>query len=72
SQGIQAILSGGERKSDDGDEVKPNKLKAKIHVTKAEPLSAITRLVVERQCKWKRYEEPFQSTLCLIEFMTKA
>ncbi|KAG0225327.1 Utp21 specific WD40 associated putative domain-containing protein [Mortierella sp. GBAus27b] len=60
----------------DSDEVKPKKLKVKIHATKAGPLSVsmrLRRLMAEHQREWKRLEELFQSTLCLIEFMrTKA
>ncbi|KAF9392883.1 hypothetical protein CPB97_007409 [Podila verticillata] len=51
-------------------------LKMNVHATKAGPLSVslrLRRLVIEHQKEWRRLEELFQSTLCLIEFMrTKA
>ncbi|KAG9073038.1 hypothetical protein KI688_000820 [Linnemannia hyalina] len=51
-------------------------LKVKVNAVKAGPLSVsmrLRRLVGEHQREWKRLEELFQSTLCLIEFMrTKA
>lgn len=51
-------------------------LKMNVHATKAGPLSVslrLRRLVTEHQKEWRRLEELFQSTLCLIEFMrTKA
>ncbi|KAG0349234.1 hypothetical protein BG004_000458 [Podila humilis] len=51
-------------------------LKMNLHATKAGPLSVsvrLRRLVAEHQREWRRLEELFQSTLCLIEFMrTKA
>ncbi|KAF9583486.1 hypothetical protein BGW38_009350 [Lunasporangiospora selenospora] len=51
-------------------------LKMKMNATKAGPLSVSMRLrkvIAEHQNEWKRLEELFQSTLCLIEFMrTKA
>ncbi|KAG0093270.1 hypothetical protein BGZ93_004161 [Podila epicladia] len=51
-------------------------LKMNVHATKAGPLSVslrLRRLVAEHQREWRRLEELFQSTLCLIEFMrTKA
>ncbi|KAF8937957.1 hypothetical protein BGZ47_008784 [Haplosporangium gracile] len=66
--------------SDDEEERKQRKanklLKVKVNVVKAGPLSVsmrLRRLVSEHQREWKRLEELFQSTLCLIEFMrTKA
>ncbi|KAI7823322.1 Utp21 specific WD40 associated putative domain-containing protein [Gamsiella multidivaricata] len=63
---------------DDDDDERSNsrKLKVKVNATKAGPLSVsmrLRRLVSEHQREWKRLEELFQSTLCLIEFMrTKA
>ncbi|KAF9141194.1 hypothetical protein BGX30_005300 [Mortierella sp. GBA39] len=65
----------------DEEERKQNKankklLKVKVNAVKAGPLSVsmrLRRLVGEHQREWKRLEELFQSTLCLIEFMrTKA
>ncbi|KAF9538934.1 hypothetical protein EC957_006019 [Mortierella hygrophila] len=59
-------------------QIKANKklLKVKVNAVKAGPLSVsmrLRRLVGEHQREWKRLEELFQSTLCLIEFMrTKA
>ncbi|KAF9940858.1 hypothetical protein BGZ65_005881 [Modicella reniformis] len=51
-------------------------VKVKVNATKAGPLSVsmrLRRLMMEHQREWKRLEEMFQSTLCLIEFMrTKA
>ncbi|KAF9904676.1 hypothetical protein EC991_002423 [Linnemannia zychae] len=47
-------------------------LKVKVNAVKAGPLSVsmrLRRLVSEHQREWKRLEELFQSTLCLIEFM---
>jgi U3 small nucleolar RNA-associated protein 21 len=70
--------SDSEMDSDDAesDEEKPKKVKVKINATKAGPLSIsmrLRRLMAEHQREWKRLEELFQSTLCLIEFMrTKA
>ncbi|KAG0053816.1 hypothetical protein BGZ90_006129 [Linnemannia elongata] len=67
--------------SDDEEERKQRKaskklLKVKVNAVKAGPLSVsmrLRRLVGEHQREWKRLEELFQSTLCLIEFMrTKA
>ncbi|KAF8922887.1 Utp21 specific WD40 associated putative domain-containing protein [Dissophora ornata] len=60
----------------DEEENRAQKLKVKVNATKAGPLSVslrLRRLVAEHQREWKRLEELFQSTLCLIEFMrTKA
>ncbi|KAF9352917.1 hypothetical protein BGX26_009309 [Mortierella sp. AD094] len=67
-----------EMDSDDSSDnrVRGKKLKIKVNATKAGPLSVsmrLRRLVMEHQREWKRLEELFQSTLCLIEFMrTKA
>lgn len=62
--------------SDDSEANSSRRLKMKINATKAGPLSVslrLRRLVAEHQREWKRLEELFQSTLCLIEFMrTKA
>ncbi|KAF9283690.1 hypothetical protein BGZ88_010354 [Linnemannia elongata] len=67
--------------SDEEEERKQRKaskklLKVKVNAVKAGPLSVsmrLRRLVSEHQREWKRLEELFQSTLCLIEFMrTKA
>ncbi|KAF9932543.1 hypothetical protein BGZ75_004042 [Mortierella antarctica] len=62
--------------SDDSEANGSKGLKMKVHATKAGPLSVslrLRRLVAEHQREWKRLEELFQSTLCLIEFMrTKA
>lgn len=67
--------------SDEEEERKQRKaskklLKVKVNAVKAGPLSVsmrLRRLVGEHQREWKRLEELFQSTLCLIEFMrTKA
>ncbi|KAF9154050.1 hypothetical protein BG015_001992 [Linnemannia schmuckeri] len=67
--------------SDEEEERKQRKankklLKVKVNAVKVGPLSVsmrLRRLVNEHQREWKRLEELFQSTLCLIEFMrTKA
>ncbi|KAF9093889.1 hypothetical protein BGX29_009744 [Mortierella sp. GBA35] len=63
--------------SDEEEERKQRKadkklLKVKVNAVKAGPLSVsmrLRRLVSEHQREWKRLEELFQSTLCLIEFM---
>ncbi|KAF9923847.1 hypothetical protein FBU30_006106 [Linnemannia zychae] len=47
-------------------------LKIKVNAVKSGPLSVsmrLRRLVDEHQREWRRLEELFQSTLCLIEFM---
>ncbi|KAG0238082.1 hypothetical protein BGW42_007636 [Actinomortierella wolfii] len=47
-------------------------LKMKLAATKAGPLTVsmrLRRLIDEHQREWRRLEELFQSTLCLIEFM---
>ncbi|KAF9427470.1 hypothetical protein BGZ94_004836 [Podila epigama] len=66
--------------SDDSDSKgkngKKGLLKMNLHATKAGPLTVslrLRRLVTEHRKEWRRLEELFQSTLCLIEFMrTKA
>lgn len=74
-------MDSDEEDSDDSmDKSKSKKknglLKMNVHATKAGPLSVslrLRRLVAEHQREWRRLEELFQSTLCLIEFMrTKA
>jgi U3 small nucleolar RNA-associated protein 21 len=58
--------------SDDERISRGKKLRVKVNATKAGPLSVsmrLRRLVSEHQREWKRLEELFQSTLCLIEFM---
>ncbi|KAG0284216.1 hypothetical protein BGZ96_011385 [Linnemannia gamsii] len=67
-----------DEEEDERKQRKANKklLKIKVNAVKAGPLSVsmrLRRLVGEHQREWKRLEELFQSTLCLIEFMrTKA
>ncbi|KAF9189420.1 hypothetical protein BGZ51_009596 [Haplosporangium sp. Z 767] len=62
--------------SDQESSNRDKKLKVKMNAVKPGPLSVsmrLRRLIKEHQQEWKRLEELFQSTLCLIEFMrTKA
>ena len=64
-----------EMESDDDEDSEP-RVKFNANATKPGPLSVsmrLRRLIGEHQREWRRLEELFQSTLCLIEFMrTKA
>ncbi|GJJ76415.1 U3 small nucleolar RNA-associated protein 21 [Entomortierella parvispora] len=64
-----------EMESDDDEDSEP-RVKFNANATKPGPLSVsmrLRRLIGEHQREWRRLEELFHSTLCLIEFMrTKA